>query len=213
MSIKVAPSILSADFANMGNAVSKLKDWDADFVHFDVMDGVYVTNITFGMPMCEAIRPYTTLPLDVHLMIVEPERYVERFCKAGADIVTFHPEVSKNVDLTLELIKKENKKCGLALNPDKEINLILPYLDKLDLVVIMGVYPGYGGQKLKPEVLDKVRALKKIKSDLLIELDGGVTVENAKAILESGVDILVGGSCVFGASDPKETIRLLKSSY
>ncbi len=212
MSIKVAPSILSADFANMGSAVYNLEKWGADLVHFDVMDGVYVTNITFGMPMCKAVRPYTKLPLDVHLMIIEPEKYVERFCEAGADIVTFHPEASKNVDLTIDLIKKQNKKCGLALNPDKEINLILPFLNKIDLVIIMGVFPGYGGQKFIPDVLNKVRELKKIKPELVIELDGGVTVHNAKEITEAGVDILVGGSCVFGSEDPKETIKILKSN-
>lgn len=212
MSIKVAPSILSADFANMGKAVSDVEKWGSDYVHFDVMDGVYVTNITFGMPMCKAVRPYTKLPLDVHLMITEPEKYVKRFCEAGADIVTFHPEASKDVNATLDIIKKENKKCGLALNPDKDINLITPYLDKLDMVIIMGVFPGYGGQKFIPEVLDKVRALKNLKADLLIELDGGVTVENAKTITDAGVDILVGGSSVFGSSDPAETIELLKSN-
>lgn len=211
MMTKVAPSILSADFANMGRDVANLEKWGADFVHFDVMDGVYVTNITFGMPMCAAVRPYTNLPLDVHLMIVEPEKYVERFCQAGADIVSFHPKASKNVDLTIELVKKQNKKCGLAINPNENVDCVLPYLDKVDLIVVMGVYPGYGGQKFIPEVLDKVRTLKKLNPNIMIELDGGVTIGNAKEIVEAGVDILVGGSCVFGSEDPSNAINILKA--
>ena len=132
--IKIAPSILSGDFANMGKSVVSAAEWGADFIHFDVMDGVFVPNLTFGMPMCKAIRPYTTLPIDVHLMIVSPERYVEQFCDCGADIVTFHPDASQDVAGALDAIKAKGKLCGLVLNPDKGIELVEPYLDKVDMV-------------------------------------------------------------------------------
>ncbi len=207
--IKIAPSILSGDFARMGEVVANVEKWGADLVHFDVMDGVYVPNITFGMPMCKAVRDYTKLPLDVHLMIVEPEKYINRFIDAGADIITFHPEASKDVLGTIELVKKKGKKVGLVLNPDKDIVLIEPYLHLIDVVIIMGVFPGFGGQKFIPEVLDKVRTLRKgFKGD--IELDGGVTIDNAQEIVSAGVNILVGGSSVFSSSDPSLTIRRLR---
>ena len=210
MKTKVAPSILSGDFANMSGSVLLAVESGADYIHFDVMDGVYVPNITFGMPMCKALRPYTKLPLDVHLMIIKPERYVAEFCDCGADIVTFHPEASENVDATLDIIKSKGKKCGLVLNPDKSINLALPYLKKVDMIVIMGVYPGFGGQKFIPEVLSKVKELREAGFEGEIELDGGVTEENAAGIVAEGVDVLVGGSSVFRSKDPKATIRRLK---
>ena len=208
--IKVAPSILSGDFANMSVSVKNAQKWGADYVHFDVMDGVYVNNITFGMQMCKAIRPYTDLPLDVHLMIVEPEKYVERFCLAGADIVSFHPDATTKCEETLELIAKHGKKRGLVLNPDKPVDLIEPYFDKIDMVIIMGVFPGFGGQKFIPEVLDEVRYLRSKRPNLDIELDGGVNEENAKSITDAGVNILVGGSSVYQSKNPKKTIRRLK---
>lgn len=207
--VKIAPSILSGDFARMGDVVAKLEAWGADYVHFDVMDGVYVPNITFGMPMCKAIRGYTNLPFDVHLMIVEPEKYIPRFIEAGADIISFHPEASNDVLKTIQLVRDAGKKVGLVLNPDKEIELIKPYLHLLDVVIIMGVFPGFGGQKFISDVLDKVKELRKI-FDGDIELDGGVTVENADKIVNAGVNILVGGSSVFGSYDPKLTIAQLR---
>ena len=207
---KIAPSILSGDFAKMGESVANAEKWGADYIHCDVMDGVYVPNITFGMPMIKALRPYSTLPFDVHLMITEPEKYVEQFCDVGADIVTFHPEASKNVDATIDLIKSKGKKCGLVLNPDKNINLLLPYLKKIDMIVIMGVYPGFGGQKFIPDVLGKVKVLKRIGFAGEIELDGGVTEDNAAGMVSYGVDVLVGGSSVFRSNDPTSTIRRLK---
>ena len=211
--IKIAPSILSADFARMGKAVAVLADWGADWVHCDVMDGVFVPNLTFGMPMIQAIRPYTTLPLDVHLMIVEPERYIERFLQAGADIITFHPEVSKDVFGAIRAVRARGKRVGLVLNPDIEPESIEPYLDEIDLVMLMGVYPGFGGQKFIASVLDKMpRLLRMIGTRAIeIELDGGVTADNLAAIAASGVGIAVSGSSVFGASDPAAAISTLKS--
>ncbi|MBQ7653359.1 MAG: ribulose-phosphate 3-epimerase [Clostridia bacterium] len=207
---KVAPSILSGDFAKMGESVSNAESWGADYIHCDVMDGVYVPNITFGMPMIKALRPYSSLTFDVHLMITEPEKYVEQFCDAGADIVTFHPEASKDVDKAIDLIKNKGKKVGLVLNPDKHIELLLPYLKKIDMIVIMGVYPGFGGQRFIPDVLGKAKVLKRVGFKGEIELDGGVTEENAAKIVADGVDVLVGGSSVFRSSDPASTIRRLK---
>lgn len=207
--IKIAPSILSGDFARMGEVVSALEGWGADLVHFDVMDGVYVPNITFGMQMCKAIREYTKLPLDVHLMIVEPEKYIPRFVQSGADIITFHPDASKDVLKAISMVKDSGKKVGLVLNPDKDISLIKPYLHLIDVVIIMGVFPGFGGQLFIPEVLDKVKDLRKIFNGD-IELDGGVTEDNAKEITDAGVNILVGGSSVFGAKDKKATIKRLR---
>lgn len=208
--IKVAPSILSGDFANMSVSVKNAQKWGADYIHFDVMDGVYVPNITFGMQMCKAVRPYTDLPLDVHLMIVRPEKYVEQFCDAGADIVSFHPDATSDVLTTIEKIRNKGKKVGLVLNPDKDVFLIERYLDKIDMVIIMGVYPGFGGQKFIPEVLEKVRYIRSICPHLDIELDGGVNEQNAKTITDAGVNILVGGSSVYQSSDPEKTIRRLK---
>lgn len=210
MIVKVAPSILSGDFANMGETVRSCEKWGADYVHFDVMDGVYVPNLTFGMPMCKAVRPYTSLTLDVHLMITRPERYVEAFCDSGADIVTFHPEASEDVGKCLSLIKAKGKKCGLVLNPDKSIDLVIPYLKNCDIIVIMGVYPGFGGQKFISEVLGKVVQLRNLGYEGDIELDGGVTEENASTIVASGVNVLVGGSSVFRSDDPERTVRVLR---
>lgn len=208
--IKVAPSILSGDFANMSVSVRNAQLWGADYVHFDVMDGVYVPNITFGMQMCKAVRPYTDLPLDVHLMIINPEKYVEQFCDAGADIVSFHPDATSDVIGTIKKIRNKGKKVGLVLNPDKETFWVEPYLDKIDMIIIMGVFPGFGGQKFIPEVLDKVKYLRTLCPELDIELDGGVNEQNAKTITDSGVNILVGGSSVYRSSDPQKTIRRLK---
>ena len=212
--IKVAPSILSGDFANMGKTVADTQSWGADYIHFDVMDGVYVPNLTFGMPMCKAIRRYTTLPIDAHLMIVEPEKYVEQFCDCGADIVTFHPEASKKVGETLDAIHAKGKRCGLVLNPDKGVELILPYIDKVDMIVLMGVFPGFGGQKFIPSVLDKIAQvdalIKQSGRHIELELDGGVTEQNAKQMTDLGVNVLVGGSSVFRSEDPAKTIAVLR---
>ena len=210
--ILVAPSILSADFAYMGEAVKNLKKWGADWVHCDVMDGKFVPNITFGMPMVKALRKETDMTLDVHLMIDSPETYIPRFIEAGADVVTFHAETCSNVGETLEYIRSKGKKAGLVLNPDIEVDTILPYAHKVDVVMRMGVVPGFGGQKFITSVLDKIDRLKEISNGrFLIELDGGVTVSNVKEMVERGVEVVVAGSSVFGATDPAQAVKDIKN--
>ena len=210
----VAPSILSGDFAKMGETVANVERWGADLVHCDVMDGVFVPNITFGMPMIKAIRPYTKLPLDVHLMITEPEKYVERFCDAGADYVTFHPEASKNAREALLKIKAKGVKCGLVVNPDKDFSLVEDYMDIVDMIVLMGVFPGFGGQSYIESVSDNISLFaKKIKEsgrDILLELDGGVTTQNAEKFRSLGITVLVAGSATFKAEDPALAIKVIR---
>lgn len=212
--MKVAPSILSADFCKMAEAVENLKAWNADIVHCDVMDGVYVPNITFGMPMIKAIRKYTDLPIDTHLMITEPEKYVDRFCEAGADIVTFHVEASKDVSGTLEKIRSHGTKCGVAVNLDKSFDIAIPYLTKIDVLVIMTVQAGFGGQSFNESALQKVILADKIRraqrSNFLIEVDGGVSESNIAKIKEAGADIVVAGNSVFRSSNPAKTVQALQ---
>lgn len=210
----VAPSMLSADFGNMSAETKRMQSCGADIIHCDVMDGVYVPNITFGMPMIIAFKASTTLPIDAHLMITEPENYVERFCDAGADIVTFHPEASKDVSCTLEKIKAKGKKCGLCVNADVSFDVALQYLDQIDLLVIMTVQAGFGGQSFIPECLEKARlgAIEREKHGYkyLIEVDGGVGVQNIALLKDAGVDIAVAGSSVFKSENPTATINALK---
>lgn len=208
----VAPSILSADFANMEKAALDVRKWGGDWLHCDVMDGVFVPNITFGMPMVKALDRVTDMTLDVHLMITEPEKYVERFCDVGADFVTFHVDASKNVDGALDAIKAKGKKCGLVLNPDKPLSLVKPYIDKIDMLLIMSVYAGFGGQKFIPESVQKLKDAKKLIGDrnVLLEIDGGVGEDNAKEIIAAGADVLVAGSSVFGSKNPEKVISTLK---
>lgn len=212
--VKIAPSILSADFAKMAEAVENLCVWNADYVHVDVMDGIFVPNITFGMPMVAALRKYTGMVLDVHLMITKPERYVPEFIKAGSDVISFHPDASDDVGGTLDVIRSAGLKCGLVLNPDKGLELVEPYLDKTDVITLMGVYAGFGGQKYIPETTEKIKSLKKLIAgrDVAIEIDGGVTIENAAEILNAGADVLVAGSAVFKAKDPKAAIDALRNA-
>lgn len=207
--IKVAPSILSADFAKMAEAVQNLDKWKADLIHCDVMDGVFVPNLTFGMDMIKALRKYTNGILDVHLMIIKPERYIKRFLEAGADIITFHPDASEDIDGALDEIRAAEKKCGLVLNPDKPLSLIEPYLDKIDVVIIMGVYAGFGGQSFIPETLDKIRETKKLigNRNIEIEMDGGACGDNFAALVGAGTDIIVAGSAVFKAENPAAVIE------
>ena len=209
----IAPSVLSADFGNMAEAVREVKAFGGDIIHCDVMDGVYVPNITFGMPMIKAIRKNTDLPVDVHLMITKPERYVGAFCDAGADIVTFHPDASEDVQGALDIIKSKGKKCGLVVNADVDFDIVVPYLDQIDLLVIMTVQAGFGGQSFKPECLDKVRTGEKLRKEneykYLIEVDGGVIEDNIATCKEAGVDIAVAGSAVFRSKDPKKTIETM----
>ena len=212
--IIVSPSILSGDFGNMANSVKMADEWGADWIHCDVMDGVYVPNFTFGMPMVEAINKATEKPLDVHLMMTNPEKYVERFVKAGADYVTFHPEASSDAENTLELIKKAGAKAGLAFNPDVKIENYEYLFEKCDIIVVMTVFAGYGGQKLIDYCLDRITYVKNKLAekniDVIIQADGGVTEENVATVVEAGATAVVAGSAVFKSSNPKETIKKLK---
>ena len=211
--IKVAPSILSADFGKMAEAVQNIEKWGADWVHCDVMDGVYVPNITFGMPMVKALRKYTDMFLDVHLMITRPEKYVGQFCDAGADLVTFHPEASEDVEGALNEIKSKGVKCGLVVNADQPFSVAEPYLDRIDLLLIMTVQAGFGGQSFKEDCLDKVRRGAEIKREkgysYEIEIDGGVSPANIERCKNAGGTVVVAGSAVFKAEDPAAAVRAM----
>ena len=213
--VKIAPSILSADFSKMGEEVRSLELCGADLIHCDVMDGVFVNNITFGIKMVEDIRKHTTLPLDCHLMIVHPEKYVERFAKAGADIITVHYEACQdNLKEVLTLIKAAGAKCGAVINPDTPVEKIIDVLPLCDMVLVMSVFPGFGGQKFIPNALDKLRQLRKwideSGKDIDLQVDGGVTAENVDIIKSAGANVVVAGSAVFKAEDRAAMITKLK---
>lgn len=216
--IKIAPSILSADFANISDDIKKAVNGGADYIHCDVMDGVFVPNITFGPKMIKDIKAMTDVPLDVHLMIVKPEKYVGEFCKAGADIVTVHYEATPHVHRALQMIKDNGKKCGIVLNPGTPVDCIIDMLGYVDMVLLMSVNPGYGGQKFIPFVLDKLRCLSKIKRDkgycFEIEVDGGVYAHNAAEIKDAGAEVLVAGNAIYGSKDhtPEEMIELIRKA-
>ena len=214
--VKIAPSILSADFSKMGEEVASLEQCGADLIHCDVMDGVFVNNITFGIKMVEDIRKKTTLPLDCHLMIVHPEKYVERFAKAGADIITVHYEACQdNLKEVLELIKSTGVKCGAVINPDTPVEKIKEVIPLCDMVLLMSVFPGFGGQKFIPEVLGKLREvsalIKACGKEIDLEIDGGVNEENIEEIKAAGANVVVAGSAVFKAADRAAMIASLKS--
>ena len=213
--VKIAPSILSADFSKMGEEVISLEKCGADLVHCDVMDGVFVNNITFGIKMVEDIRQKTTLPLDCHLMIVHPEKYVERFAKAGADIITVHYEACKeNLKEVLLLIKSTGVKCGAVINPDTPVEKIKEVIPLCDMVLLMSVFPGFGGQKFIPEVLDKLKEVRAMidesGKEIDLEIDGGVNEENIEEIKKAGANVIVAGSAVFKAQDRAKMIAALK---
>lgn len=209
----VAPSMLSADFGNMARDVKAIEQWGADVVHCDVMDGVYVPNITFGMPMVKAFKQNSNLPIDAHLMITLPEKYVGAFCDAGADIVTFHPDASGDVQGAIDTIKSKGKKCGLVVNADQPFDIVEPYLPEIDFLVVMTVQAGFGGQKFMPNRLEMVQKGDEMRKQFgysyLIEVDGGVCEDNVATIKDAGADIVVAGSAVFKSENPTLTIERL----
>ena len=209
----VAPSMLSADFGNMERDVKAIEKWGADIVHCDVMDGVYVPNITFGMPMVKALKANSNLTIDAHLMITQPEKYVGAFCDAGADIVTFHPDASKNVQGAIDTIKSKGKKCGLVVNADRPFSIVEPYLSQIDMLVVMTVQAGFGGQKFMPDRLEMVKKGNEMRKQFgyryLIEVDGGVCEDNVSQIKAAGADVVVAGSAVFKSQNPELTIKKL----
>jgi len=200
-SIKISPSILSADFSKLGNEIQKLEKAKADLIHIDVMDGHFVPNITIGPDVINKLRKYTALPFDVHLMISPVDKYIKNFADAGADIITVHPEATQDLLGSIKKIKLLNKKAGVSLNPETSVNNVLPILNEIDLVLVMSVHPGFGGQKFIAKTLDKVKLLKKEiiskKLNTQIEIDGGINFENAKLAKKAGVDILVSGTTIF----------------
>lgn len=211
----IAPSLLSADFTRLAEVAEMLNRSEADWFHLDVMDGVFVPNLTFGMPVISQLRVLSSRVFDVHLMIVQPERYISDFRKAGADILTVHYESSTHLHRTLHAIRQEGMKAGVALNPHTSVHLLEDVLDALDLVCLMSVNPGFGGQKFIENTYKKIKKLNKIRSecgsDFLIEIDGGVNLHNASQLIEAGADVLVAGNFVFSSDNPVETIHKLKT--
>ena len=211
--IKVAPSMLSADFLHLEKDVRMVNE-HADLFHLDVMDGVFVPNISFGFPIVEAIAKLATKPLDVHLMIIEPEKYVERFAKAGADMISFHLNATSDPAAVLEQIRNAGVQAGLVINPDLPVESLFPYLDKCDFVMLMSVFAGFGGQKFIDDTYERVRVLKseidRLGLTLPIEVDGGISAANSKALAEIGAEILVAGSAVFKAEDPADVIAKIR---
>jgi len=214
--IKISPSILSADFSQLGNEIKKLEEGGADLIHVDVMDGHFVPNLTIGPPVIKALRKYTKIPFDVHLMISPVHKYIKDYAEAGADIITIHPEATDDLDESINLIKKHNKKVGLSLNPNTEIKVIEKNLSNIDLVLVMSVHPGFGGQKFMPEVLSKIETLKSFRNNhnlqYDIEVDGGINFSNSKEVIKAGANILVSGTTIFKENngDLKKNIEFLK---
>ena len=214
--IQISPSILSADFSQLGNEIKRLEEGGADMIHVDVMDGHFVPNLTIGPPVIKNLRKHTKLFFDVHLMISPVHKYIKNYADAGADIITIHPEATENLENSINHIKELNKKVGVSLNPDTKISIISELLEKIDLVLIMSVFPGFGGQKFMPEVVEKIKNLKKIQKEKKlsfdIEVDGGINFSNSKIVIEAGANILVSGTTIFKENngDIKKNIDYLK---
>ena len=215
--IQISPSILSADFSNLEKDIKKLETAGADMIHVDVMDGHFVPNITIGPPVIKALRNKTSLPFDVHLMISPVHKYIKDFANAGADIITIHPEATPNLQESIDEIRSFKKKVGISLNPDTKIDIVEDYLDKVDLILIMSVYPGFGGQKFISDVLEKIKSLKNLKNkkklNFDIEVDGGINFSNFKSVIDAGANVLVSGTTIFKENngDIKKNIDFLKS--
>jgi ribulose-phosphate 3-epimerase len=215
--IQISPSILSADFSQLGNEIKRLEEGGADLIHVDVMDGHFVPNLTVGPPVIKALKKNCSIKFDVHLMISPVHKYIDAYADAGADIITIHPEATDDLSSSIKKIKDLGKKVGVSLNPETKVSIIKNHLDQIDLVLIMSVNPGFGGQKFMPEVLDKIKELKNIQKeqniDFDIEIDGGINFENSKMAIEAGANILVSGTTIFKSNngDIKKNIDLLKS--
>jgi ribulose-phosphate 3-epimerase len=215
--IQISPSILSADFSQLGNEIKRLEEGGADLIHVDVMDGHFVPNLTIGPPVIKALKKNCSIKFDVHLMISPVHKYIDAYADAGADIITIHPEATDDLPASIKKIKNLRKKVGVSLNPETKVSIIKDHLEQIDLVLIMSVNPGFGGQKFMPEVLDKIKELKNIQKeqniDFDIEIDGGINFENSKMAIEAGANILVSGTTIFKSNngDIKKNIDLLKS--